>query len=208
MSETNIQLADYHILQNGEALAPSPGKLYCYTLAGNGVLIRARREGLDACARVAACGIRGLTPVEPFVEFSLPKVPAILTAIMLRKSREACVTNGAPVEALFYLEQQKGVWVLNVPEQRATSSSVRPENDADESYARSVIELHSHHQMDAFFSHQDDTDETGFKIYAVMGRIFSDPAEIRVRVGVYEHFVEVPASDIFELPAGLAEARR
>jgi PRTRC genetic system protein A len=221
MLETEVvklQLADYVVVHHGDGWRGREesrhsstlgfGKLYEYVFGGNGVFIRARREGLDACARVAECEIRGLSPVEPFVEFTLPKVPASLTALMLRKSREACVTKGSPVERLFYLRPEGGSWGMTAPPQVATSSSVRPEDDAGDSYSRSLVELHSHHQMDAFFSGRDDADETGFKIYAVLGRIFSESAELRVRVGVFGHFVEVPASEIFELPTGLAEARR
>ena len=78
-------------------------------------------------------------------------------------------------------------------------------SEADqELYERVVIEIHSHHAMPARFSGTDDADETGFRVYGVIGRLPEQP-EIRLRVGVYGYFWEVPASWALELPDGLRD---
>mgnify|MGYP000858271742 CR=1 FL=1 len=56
----------------------------------------------------------------------------------------------------------------------------------------------------AKFSGTDDADEVGFRLYAVIGRL-PDKSEIRLRVGVYGQFWEVPASWVMELPEGLRD---
>ena len=48
--------------------------------------------------------------------------------------------------------------------------------------------------MRAYFSDTDNRDETGFRIYGVMGEIFSNP-QIRMRVGIYGHFYETATTD-------------
>ncbi|MEE3719938.1 hypothetical protein V2H45_24665 [Tumidithrix elongata RA019] len=59
--------------------------------------------------------------------------------------------------------------------------------------------MHSHHGMEAYFSEMDNRDETGFRIYAVLGELFTNP-KIRMRVGIYGHFYETTVTGIFDLP--------
>lgn len=200
-----IQLADYHVTRNGETLKPSPGKLYCYTFAGNGTFIRASRAEFDACALVSRGDVRGLPAVTPFTHFNLPRVPERITRACFNRARSVCVGTARPREVLFYLIFEDAVWRMVEPEQVADAAGVRPADPSNDDCARAVIELHSHHEMAAFWSGQDDSDESGFKLYAVMGRIFSAPT-LRVRAGVYGYFVEVPAHDVFELPGDISAA--
>lgn len=204
-----ITLADYHVATNGEAPAPSPGKLYTYIFAGDGVYIRARRAELSACARVATYAVRGLPPVTPFLSLHLPRVPEKITRACFNRARSVCVGAGRPREVLLYLIHDETGWRMVEPDQEADGSSCRPTDPCNEDGVRSIIELHSHHEMRAFWSGPasvegtDDHDEQGFKLYAVMGRIFTTPT-LRVRAGVYGHFVEVPACDVFELPTDVS----
>lgn len=209
-TELSTLLADYVVIRRGEDLMEEMGRektrgsLYDYLFAGNGVFLRAARPGLEVCIPVSRHEVRGLAHIEPYVKLAHERVPASFLKRMFNYAREVCVRKGEPVEALFYLRYREDIefWQISTPEQRATSSSVRPADDQDEEYREALIELHSHHQMDAFFSSQDDQDEQGFRIYAVIGEIFTNN-RVRVRVGCYGHFFEVPARDIFELPEGV-----
>ncbi|MDO8715567.1 MAG: hypothetical protein Q7J73_01985, partial [Dehalococcoidales bacterium] len=50
----------------------------------------------------------------------------------------------------------------------------------------------------AFFSHQtDDKDETGLKLYAVVGRLNAAPV-VKLRVGVYGYFQTLAWRDVFD----------
>jgi PRTRC genetic system protein A len=93
------------------------------------------------------------------------------------------------------------MWRLAIPEQERSATSCKPIGAAvapGGSYEKAVIEVHSHHSMSAFFSSTDDKDEQGFRIYGVLGTIFDRPT-LRLRIGVYGQFWEVPAEDFFEL---------
>jgi PRTRC genetic system protein A len=195
-----IRLAAYHVLTTTPAPPTPKGCLYTYVFAGNGVFITASQPGLDALARVGPCDVRGLPPADAYANFNLPRVPERITRACFNRARSVCVGTARPREVLFYLIFEAGVWRMVEPEQVADAGGVRPVDPLNEDCARAVIELHSHHEMAAFWSGQDDEDESGFKLYAVIGRIFSAPT-LRVRAGVYGHFVEVPARDVFELPA-------
>jgi PRTRC genetic system protein A len=216
---TGLEIAGYVLLRNRDSYdftQPPIGQLCDYLFAFDGIYLRALRPGLSVLLKIHDCEIRGLAPLgEIFpppvedqpIEFTLPRVPAGYLQTMLERSIKACVKNGAPVEALFHLiwNEIENRWQLDKPAQEANSGSVRPIHaGAGTSYERALIELHSHHQMDAFFSGTDDEDEQGFRIYAVIGEIFGAP-KIRVRVGCFGHFQEIPAETIFQLPNTIAD---
>lgn len=177
--------------------------LYEYFFAGNGLFVSAEREHLKVCFPIAPAAVRGLRAVEPFVLMTLPRVPARIVKDILNQSVQACVAAGTSVEALFHLVPNHDDWQCVTPAQEANGIAVKP-TDAGEgsSYERALIELHSHHSMKAFFSGQDNRDEQGFRIYAVLGEIFSRPT-LRVRVGCFGYFYEIPAREIFEIPDGV-----
>jgi hypothetical protein len=112
-------------------------------------------------------------------------------------------------EVLFYLlppfEPLRSDWELVKPGQTSTATSVKPTNPLDQAGQEALIELHSHHHLPAKFSKVDDKDEIGFRLYAVIGNLATKPA-IRLRVGIYGYFMEIPASEVFCLPDGLENA--
>jgi hypothetical protein len=78
------------------------------------------------------------------------------------------------------------------------------DTSAESAYVKALIEVHSHHWMEARFSSDDNRDEVGFRVYGVLGRIFDRP-ELKLRVSVYGDWSEIPASDVFDLPAVVQE---
>ena len=68
-----------------------------------------------------------------------------------------------------------------------------------------VVEVHSHHAMQAYFSTIDDGDETARRVYGVIGRLESQKPEIALRVatGCKPHAVEpVPFAQVFAADLG------
>ena len=183
---------------------PDHGSLYTYFWASNGVWIKGTRDGLQVVFPVAEFETRGLhVPGEHWFKFDFPKVPVDLVRQMWVHARAAAFGN---FEQLYHLVFDEGGWQLIVPEQTQTDQSCRPLDDGlESSHARAVIEVHSHHEMRAFFSPQDNLDETGFRLYGVLGRVLSDPT-LRLRVGLYGHFWEIAAAWVFEMPEGLKDA--
>lgn len=183
--------------------------LYEYLLAGNGVFIRAKRPEFETQVAVSYCEVRGLPTLKPYLQYDLPFVPAELVVEMLERSRHAVDEQGQLIEIVFHLCWSGDGWQLEVPAQTQNHCRCKPVNDGPgSSYARALIEVHSHHTMPAFFSAADDADETGLRIYGVLGRI-SDrkrQPELRVRVGVYGNYWEVPAAWVFDMPASVVDA--
>ena len=192
-----LQLVQHLIVNSDGSLPDCSNSLYAYFLAGNGVFVSARRPGLEALIPVVSCRIAGLPDLAPRVDL-LQRVPAPLLAHALRFSQQVF-----PSEALFWFNWI-GAWYLHIPDQRVTNTSAVPSDRHDRAGTRALIDLHSHARFAPFFSPADDRDETGFRIYAVIGDLDKTPT-ISVRVGVYSHYFNIPASIVFELPAGMVD---
>ena len=61
-----------------------------------------------------------------------------------------------------------------------------------------VLDIHSHGMMSAFFSSTDNSDEQGLRLYMVMGRLDTLIPELEMRVGVYGYFAPVELDEIFD----------
>ena len=76
-----------HLFMQEPALPPMPAPLV-YVVAGNGVHLWAKRDGLEALIPVQPCAVRDLYPVQPFVRLDgLPLVEARLVQQMLLRGK-------------------------------------------------------------------------------------------------------------------------
>lgn len=195
-----------YLLATAAELSPISAPLYEYVFAGNGVFKRAARKEMNATIPVCECAIRGLAPVEPELSIQFDRVPESIIRQILEAAREAARQE---LEILFHLSLVDGMWRLEVPPQIQRYASVEPmEKGAGSSYERAIIEIHSHHRMPAEFSPDDDRDETGFRIYGVIGNLNPRSAhwpKINFRVGVYGDWWSLPADRIIEMPVELID---
>ncbi|MEA3349619.1 MAG: hypothetical protein U9Q82_03250 [Chloroflexota bacterium] len=204
-------IAGHRIITSSKKPPAPRGLLYEYLLAGNGLFLRAERPDLSVLMPLATAHVRGLPPLTPFVEVPRKVSAAHLCLVLEMAIEKAKRSSGFLYESLFYLYYNSSNsldngWDMSFPAQHATRNSVRPAFDGpDSTYAKALIDLHSHHEMQAVFSIDDDAEEVGFRIYAVLGTIFKSPT-IRVRVGVYGHWWEIPAEEVFNLPEEIQDA--
>lgn len=217
----SLCLTDHHFHRPGHDLPPvDESLLFDYVVASNATFARGRRPGIEVCMPVgfsfinarrassegsSITSMSGLAPLFAYLQWGYPKVPEYIFTSMLTGAQARSAYE--PKEMLFHLSWSgSGRWQLEIPQQTATDQSVVPiETGAGTSTERAIIEVHSHHDMPADFSAQDDIDESqGFRIYAVIGRIFDKP-EIRTRVGLFGHFLEWPSGEVFELPERLKD---
>lgn len=195
-----FKLLQHLIVQDDGRLPRIPDCLYAYIMAGNGVFLYAKREGLEVLIPSSRARIAGLPPLKPFV--TMPRVPRALIDHVLQAARE-----NLPNEILFWfdLDQDQRIWNVEAPLQICRPASVSPVDKRDPLGIQALIDLHSHALMEPFFSPADDKDEQGFRIFAVIGKVNENP-RIRVRVGVYGNYWDIPASMIFDLPEGIRDA--
>lgn len=190
-----------HIIAT-QPLPPINAYLKEYILAGNGVFLRAVRPELEALIPLVETEISGLPLVTPAVKLSYPQVPQSIVLKLWQHSILAQNKLGSPVEILFYLQWKSNHWQYTIPPQEQDITRCTPvDTGLGSDYAQACIELHSHHALTAQFSDEDDVAEQQFRIYAVLGEIFSGTPTLCVRVGIYGHHYLIPASWIFTLPS-------
>lgn len=183
-------------LTNSKAgLEGEAGAFYDYCLAANGLFIRARNDNLQATIQVAPARVRGLEPLEEELLLSHGLIPSHVLEQALRAVQHAFPKEG--VAALVW-NGPLGTYQVISPEQVQENSSV-----SYQAVEQAVLEIHSHGQMDAFFSGQDNRDEQGFRLYGVVGRLRSayyrvgdPPPRLRLRIGVYGYFAPVAIREV------------
>jgi len=187
-----------------DPLPPPPRKMYEYLFAGNGIFLRAQRDGLTACIPHLLTPIQGLPDLHPRISLTGPPITQNIMSTILSEALQAWKHPGGPEEALFHCTYTDH-WSLTIPDQIRTYASVHCRNPFTPSSNTCLVEIHSHHEMPAYFSDTDNEDETGFRVFGVLGHFHRKP-RILFRVGIYGHFFSIPADTIAELPAGLSDA--
>jgi PRTRC genetic system protein A len=187
-------LVTYHIHQQGPL--PAQDALgYQYLLAGNGVYIRTENRFFQTQFPIAPCVVRGLAALETQFHLKVPRLPGVLLGHILADARQARHPGGALNEALYRFHHWGQQVRVEKPAQRGGVARV---SAAGSSVAEIIGELHTHGQMDAFFSQIDDADEQGCQFYAVAGRLDARPApQIRLRLGVYGYWLPLPVTAVF-----------
>lgn len=165
-----------------------PGQYYDYLIAGNGVFLSAGNSLISAEIQIADCDIRGLIPSDVSA-FTLihGKVPARIFDLALSVLLADC-TKERYVAIVWHDDRYRIV----VPGQDGIEARVKYET-----VENTVLELHSHPDMPANFSLQDNHDEQGLKLYGVIG-IFPDETTINLRLGVYGYYQVILWQDIFD----------
>lgn len=174
------------------------GRAYTYITAANGVLITSHSELLEAGTLVAPAdqSIRGLAEEGEYLRLPKGQIPANLVMEAIHWTMEDATT-----ERLFSVRWNAGSeeYEVTKPEQTGSVTKLEYEKQHD-----GILELHSHGEAPAFFSHTDDRDEQNFRIYGVAGtnrRGVGRQKAFQLRLGIFGHFRKVKLSEITEVEA-------
>lgn len=187
--------ADYqvwHGFEHGRRISLPPGKSYMYLMAGNGLWKFAESRHLQALIPLARYTVAGLPTLRPVVRFRhVTKLSgSVFWPILVDARREA---REQPREAMYHFALRARRVEVTKPEQDTSAGNVRYKGGDDPDI---ILDLHSHHEMSAYFSSTDNRDEQGFRLYGVFGTIWSRPT-LRLRIGVYGDFYHVDPGEIF-----------
>ncbi len=167
-------------------LSGERGLYYDYIFASNGVFIEAESPLIAARIPVADCDIRGLAPIEPKVSLTYGSIPQrffdlALDLFLSDRETEQYVAITGEAGYHFY-----------IPVQDKSAGSVVYEVGNSV-----VLEIHSHGHMGAWFSGTDNIDETGLKLYGVVGKLATTPI-VKLRIGVYGYFRDLFWNEVFD----------
>jgi len=162
------------------------GSYFDYILAGNGLFIEASKPMLSVRIPVAKCDIRGLAPLKPKITLTYGSIPQhffdlALDTFLASPDKESYVAVTADAGYHFYVP----------PQTQETAKVVYIVGDSV------VLDIHSHANMPAFFSGQDDKDETGLQLYAVVGKLREEPI-VWLRAGAYGYFWPLSWKEVFD----------
>ena len=175
-----------YLVNYPEGISGERGLYYDYIVASNGVFIEAEGPLIAARIPAAECEIRGLAPIEPKISLLYGSIPQrffdlALNLFLADSSSEHYVAVIGDAGYHFY-----------IPVQDKSAGSVVYEVGTSV-----VLEMHSHGHMGAWFSPTDDVDETGLKLYGVVGKLNATPI-VKLRIGVYGYFKELFWSEVFD----------
>lgn len=200
-------IVTYHI-HHRPPLPQNNALAYQYVLAVAGVYLRAENRFFDVLLPIVRCRVRGLATLRPHFRLKVSRLPGRLLTAVLYDARRVRGTNGELREALYHfqhdgLAQGSRVRVVKPP-QRATMASVVA---VEENTTGVILDLHSHGNIGAFWSGTDNSDEQGFRAYAVIGRLDTKP-EMRLRLGVYGYWFPLPIGVLFNGPGPFVDLTR
>ena len=176
-----------YLLNKKEGVTGDTGLFYDYILAENGVFIRAQNPLLKATLCISPVEIRGLSPLSEEIELAHGKMPQALYDLAV----STFIVNSSLEQFLAVTWEDR--YRLRIPTQSREAARVRYEH-----LPSTVLDIHSHGVMDAFFSGDDNEDEQGLGLYMVVGRLDTLIPEVKIRLGVYGNFAPVTAEEIFD----------
>ena len=131
---------------------------------------------------------------------ALPLIPAESLFYILRFFKYMAHMGSYEALANIYWDKQEEKFVIDIPEQTVTPTSVSGKISAEYNSDRYIhyVDIHSHNNMNAFFSKTDNRNEKAARVYAVVGKISGFFPEIKVRIANSRSFVEIDPSVVFE----------
>lgn len=188
-----------------ERFEPVEAILYDYLLAGNGVLLRARREEFTVSVPLVFREIKGLPIVFVGIEWHKSKVPSrIWDEICLHAWTSNSKESFREEIYLIYWNNERDSWQWSTSSRDRTYASTIADDSLPE-YAEACIEIHTHPDGAYQFSSADDRDESGkFRIFGIMADVHDKP-KFRFRCGIYDNLIPIPFSWIGQLPSGVVD---
>ena len=132
----------------------------------------------------------------PQFYLTAPKIPGeILNQVV--DFFKTTPTNEAAVQ-LFYLPETRSYEIF-IPEQQCTTCNVNYKRSWErENQWVLMMDIHSHGRYSAYFSHTDDADEKGTRLYMVIGNLNTDRITWALRAGIAGFYQFLQVEDIFE----------
>jgi PRTRC genetic system protein A len=196
-----------YLVKYPDHLEGERGMFYDYVLASNGLYVEAEGPLFAARVPVAPAEVRGLAPLETKLALRYGRIPQYIFDLAVNYFLTD-MTHERYVAVTYQKGDAicKGEYGLHTPRQAETEEQVAAGEDqrrgsggglAFENMDNVILDIHSHHKMQAWFSPRDNTDEAGLRLYAVVGRLDAS-REVRLRVGVYGYRATISWGDVFD----------
>lgn len=184
--------------------------MFEYLMAGNGLFIRSKRREFSVCLPVCREPIKGLPSVQSGIVWHKPRIAGNLWQQILENARDGCgdsIQFREDVFVIFWHEATSQWCWKNIGKEREWARTIADDSQAE--YGEACIELHTHPEGMIHFSNADDQDESGkFRIFGILLDVHTNSPKIRFRCGVYDHFAQIPAHYISEMPQNFLDLNK
>jgi len=181
---------------------PITAPLYEIVIAQNGVFKRAKRREMMASVELSAFTIKipELASGIAMVELT-EKIPARIFEEILAHARNS--TDAANftenLYAVFWNSETCNYAWGEISRHRNFGSTIAI--DESPAYQNAILEIHTHPPNCRNFSGQDNADESGkFRLFGILVDIHSAKPLIRLRIGLYDSFWEIPVETVTGAP--------
>lgn len=176
-----------YLTNRKDGLTGESGTFYDYILGADGLYVRSRGPLIEATILIGAAEVRGLAPVAEEVRLIHGRIPYGFynTALV--------VLYGEPRKERYLAVTWNGAYHIAYPSQKGAGGGVEYDR-----IPGTILDIHSHGGMAAFFSGTDDADEQGMRLSMVLGKVDTLAPEYLIRVGVYGYFADVSFEEVFE----------
>lgn len=188
---------------------PITAIMFEYLMAASGLFVQAKRREFSVCLPLCRVNVKGLPDIESKIVWYKPKIPSRVWQEILSDARfrNDFTEFKEDVFVVFWHEEGSEWRWKRISRERQRASTIA--DDTLEEYGEACIELHTHPDGAIYFSRADDEDEKGkFRIFGILTDIYSLHPKIRFRCGVYDHFVQIPADFVSEMPFGFIDLNK
>ena len=175
--------------------------MFEYLMAGNGLFVRAKRREFSVCLSLCRQVVKGLPEAKSGIVWHKTRIPSRIWQEILADARFRNDFSDFKEDVfVVFWHEKSGEWRWKrISRERQRASTIA--DDSVEEYGEACIELHTHPDGAIHFSRADDEDESGkFRIFGILTDIHSSLPKIRFRCGVYDHFIQIPADFVSEMP--------
>ncbi len=181
---------------------PITAPLYEIAIAQNGVFKRARRLEMTAVIELSSFNVKipelaiGAASVE-----LRENIPARIFAEVLAHARNSTDAKNFTenLYAVYWNAENSCYFWKEISSNRSFGSTIA--RDDDSAYQNAILELHTHPPGCLDFSTSDDRDESGkFRLFGILVDIHTAKPLMRLRVGIYDSFWEIPVETIIDAP--------
>lgn len=190
------QLVERKFLRSTDQPITAP--LYEIVIARNGVFKRAKRWEMTASVELSSFSVQIPELAVGFALVQLTeKIPALIFEEILAHAQNS--TDAANftenLYAVCWNEKESNYFWEEISLSRNFGSTLA--RDDSPAYQNAILEIHTHPPNCRNFSGQDNLDESGkFRLFGILVDIHSAKPLIRLRVGVYDSFWEIPVETV------------
>lgn len=181
---------------------PITAPLYEIVIATNGVFKRAKRREMTASIELSPFKVKIPELAEGVARVELKAgIPSRIFAEILMHARNSTEAKRFTenLYAVFWNEKMHDYFWEEISQSRNFGSTIA--KDDSSAYRNAILEIHTHPPNCRNFSGQDTLDESGkFRLFGILIDIHTEKPLIRLRVGIYDSFWEIPVEMISDSP--------